>query len=126
MIKIRMIRLSGFQYMNYYVVNCVALRLIPDRSIDMVFSIGTFLHMPWKVADEHFREVFRVLREGGLFRFTVTQVLLPIRIFTTVRRLGHGNASLALRSHVEGDLSEGRYYAHASLTRELMPPLAQF
>ncbi len=126
MIRLARLRLNGFRNMKFHVGNGMDIRIIPDRSIDMVFSIGTFLHMPWKVADEHFREVFRVLREGGVFKFTVTQILLPIRLFTIARRLRYGNASAALRFHVEGDLSEGRYYTYASLTKELIPRLTHF
>ncbi|TMI32376.1 class I SAM-dependent methyltransferase [Candidatus Bathyarchaeota archaeon] len=126
MIRLARFRLNHFPNMKFHVGNGMDIRSISDRSIDLVFSIGTFLHMPRKVADEHFREVFRILREGGLFRFTVTQVLLPIRLFTFARRLRHGNARTALKFDVEGDLSEGRYYTHASLENKLIPRLTGF
>ena len=44
----------------------------PDRSFDLVFSHIVFQHLPRKAyAQRYFREAFRVLERGGLFRVQV-------------------------------------------------------
>jgi SAM-dependent methyltransferase len=42
---------------------------LPDTSIDFVYSVIAFQHMNLNTITAYFREAYRILRPGGLFRF---------------------------------------------------------
>ena len=44
---------------------------IGSNSIDLVYSVITFQHIPAEIVRNYIREAFRVLKSGGVFRFQV-------------------------------------------------------
>jgi len=59
--------LKGFSNVKYLLVNGKDLKQVPDSSIDIVYSIGVFVHINRRDAALLSLEVARVLKPRGLF-----------------------------------------------------------
>lgn len=51
--------------------------LVPDNSVDLVFSISTFVHLYFEAIYWYFEEFYRILRKGGKALINYTSMMNP-------------------------------------------------
>jgi ubiquinone/menaquinone biosynthesis C-methylase UbiE len=72
MIEEAKVSLNGFSNVSVILGDGATLSAIQDSSIDFAFSFIVFQHIPSReVIESYCREVYRVLKAGGLFKFQV-------------------------------------------------------
>ncbi len=71
MIRLAKQRLANLPNVYFHETNGRDLRIFDAETFDFVFSYITFQHIPRPIVYEYIREVHRVLKKDGLFRFQV-------------------------------------------------------
>lgn len=80
------------------------LLMFSNRMFDLVFSVGVFQHVPRNIVfNDYFKEVYRVLKPGGYFKFTVPSRRI---LFSKPRRL--------LKTLIHGYLRERRRFVFSA------------
>ena len=77
MLALAAARVGRHRRLRLVATNGCDLSAFADTSFDLVLSYIVFQHMPNAIVRQYFRESFRVLRPGGVFRGQVARMTAP-------------------------------------------------
>jgi SAM-dependent methyltransferase len=79
-------RFAGLMHLEYFVTDGRSLHMIPDGSVDFVFSFGSLVHAEADVFQAYLRQLFLKLKDGGLGMIHHSNIGNYRRYFRFMRR----------------------------------------